>query len=105
MPLVRNIADTTGYERQPGEVLLDFTNTGDVPLYVGIRKGEYMVAAPASAPQVTYILTNEQCVRLQQQGQISSAYREWVASGLLTYETEPDDPNGPPWGPGKPFAT
>lgn len=105
MPMVRNIADAAGYVRQPGEVLLDWTNTGEVPLCIGIRRGEYMIAAPAGAEQVTYILTHEQCVRLQQQGQISSAYRDWVASGLLTFVTEPDDPNGPPWGPGgKPFA-
>lgn len=84
MSQVRNIADGDPYEPQPGEHLLQLANTGDVPLYIGIRRGEFMLAAPVGDPVRTYILTEEQYVRLQQQMQLQAAYKDWVTSGLLT---------------------
>jgi|SRR3954463_16212334 hypothetical protein len=84
MSQVRNIADGDPYEPQPGEHLLQLANTGDVPLYLGIRRGEFMLAAAAGEPVRTYILTEEQYVRLQQQLAMQAAYKEWLASGLLT---------------------
>lgn len=103
MPMVRNIAEGGTYIPQPGERLLQLNNTGETPLYIGIRKGEYMIAASAGAPLVTYVLTEEQWVRLQQQMQLQPAYKSWVASGLLTLveldelpEAEPPPPPPPP---------
>lgn len=95
MGQVRFIAPGEPYEVQPGERLLQLANTGETPLFIGIRNGEYMIAAPASEPGVTappvppttlatYVLTQEQYVRLQQQIQLQPTYRAWIASGLLT---------------------
>ncbi len=84
MGQVRFIAPGDPYTVQPGERLMQLENTGDVPLYVGIRNGEYMIAAAAGDPVVTYVLTQEQYVRLQQQLQLQPTYKSWIASGLLT---------------------
>lgn len=84
MPIVRNIAEGTGYQPAPGERLLQLVNTGEVPLYLGIRNGDYMIAAPSGEPQVTYVLVEEQWVRLQQQLKLQITYKNWIASGLLT---------------------
>jgi hypothetical protein len=81
--MIRNIAEGGTYVPTAGEHLLQLVNAGDVPLYVGIRKGEYMIAPAAGAPQFTYVLTEEQWVRLQQQ-MATATYKSWVASGLLT---------------------
>lgn len=81
------------YTPAPGEHLLQLQNTGDVPLYIGIRNGEYMIAPPAGASSTTtYVLTQEQRVRLQQQIQLQATYREWIASGLLTLAEVADLP-------------
>lgn len=84
MPLVRNMLPTDTYQPKAGEHLLRLANSGDVPLYIGIRNGEYMLAQPPSEPQPVYVLTKEQYVRMQQQFQLQTAYKNWVTSGLLT---------------------
>lgn len=84
MPSVRKLAEGEVYQQQAGERLLQLENTGDVPLYVGIRNGQYMIAAPSDVmPEPTYVLTEEQWVRLQQQLQSQAVYKGWIASGLL----------------------
>lgn len=97
MPLVRTVAEGEEYQPAAGERLLQLQNTGDVPLYLGIRNGEYLVAAvvaaetqalpgkpPKPTADTTYILTTEQYVRLQQQLALQTTYKNWIASGLLT---------------------
>lgn len=84
MPLVKHYAEGETYELQPGEHLLQLQSTAEVPLHVGIRKGEYMIAYPAAEPMVTYVLTDEQAVRLQQQVQTQVTYRNWLKDGILT---------------------
>lgn len=100
MPMVRNIAAGGTYVPAPGEHLLQLQNAGDVPLYIGIRKGEYLMAFAPGAPQVTYVLTEEQWVRMQQQMQLMATYKSWVSSGLLTLteipELAPPPPPPPP---------
>jgi len=97
MPLVRHFAEGESYELQPGEVLLQLGNTADVPLYIGIRKGEFLIAQPADEPQLTYVLTEEQHVRLQQQLKLQVTYKGWLKTGLLTITdvTVPPDPPPP----------
>jgi|SRR3954463_9143626 hypothetical protein len=92
MPLVRNIAEGGTYQPAAGERLLQLPNTGDVPLYIGIRNGEYMISAAVGEPLVTYVLTETQWVRLQQQLQLQATYKKWVASGLLTLVEVPELP-------------
>lgn len=93
MPLVRNFADGETYELLPGERALQLTSTAEVPLYVGIRKGEFMYARPAAEPLVTYVLTEEQYVRLQQQIKSQLTYKNWIRDGLLVLtEVEPPPP-------------
>jgi hypothetical protein len=96
MPLLRNFAEGEAYAPLQGERLLQLQNTGLVPLYLGIRKGEFMIAATAENPQVTYLLTEEQFVRLQQQIAAQAAYKNWIASGLLTLVEVPQLPAAPP---------
>src|SRR3954469_21536790 len=83
MPLVRNIAEDGVYQPAGGERLLQLQNNATVPLYIGIKKGEYMIAATADGPQVTYVLTEEQWVRMQQQLASQITYKNWIANGLL----------------------
>lgn len=97
MAQVRSIAEGP-YQPAADERLLQLANTGEVPLYIGIRNGEYMIAAAAGEPQVVYVLTETQWVRTQQQMQLQPTYKKWVASGLLTL-TELDSvpaPTPPP---------
>lgn len=103
MPLVRNI-DKGPYEPAVGERLLQLRNTAEVPLYLGIRKGEYMIAAAPDGPQVTYILTDEQYVRMQQQLALQTTYKNWIASGILTIVEVDDLPAPPGQGGGNPSA-
>jgi hypothetical protein len=105
MPLVRNIAEGGVYQPAAGERLLQWQNTAQVPLYLGIRKGEYMIAATADGPQVTYVLTEEQYVRLQQQLASQAAYKNWIASGLLTLVEVDELPVPPPPPPPPPAPT
>lgn len=84
MPIVRNIAEGVGYQPAPGERLLQLVNAGETQLYIGIRNGDYMIAAPAGEAQVTYVLVQEQWVRLQQQLKLQITYKNWIAAGLLT---------------------
>lgn len=84
MPMLRSIAAGDTYQPAAGEHLLRLQNTADVPLYIGIRKDEYMIAAIATDPQVTYVLTEEQWVRLQQRLRATPIYQNWIARGILT---------------------
>jgi len=93
MPLVRNYATGEVYELLPGEYALQLASTADVPLYVGIRKGEFLLARPADGP--TYVLTEEQYVRLQQQLKTQVTYKNWVKDGLLVI-TDVTTPEPPP---------
>lgn len=83
MPRVRTVAEGEAYKPAAGEHLLQLQSTAEVPLYVGIKKGEYMIAATDDPPQVTYLLTEEQWVRLQQQVASQLAYKNWIAGGIL----------------------
>lgn len=83
MPLVRNYAEGESFELLPGERALQLTSSADVPLYVGIRKGEFMLARPVAEPPPTYVLTEEQYVRLEQQVRLQVTYKSWLKDGLL----------------------
>src|SRR5262245_20075255 len=96
MPQVRFIA-IGPYLPGPGERLLLLQNSGDrTPLYIGIRNGEYMIAQPMGTSQPTYVLTEEQWVRMQQQLAAQPAYVSWVQSGLLTLVEQASVPEPPP---------
>jgi hypothetical protein len=90
---VRNIPAGEAYEPLPGEQLLQLT-AAEAQLYVGIRKGEYMLAQPE--PAVTYVLTQEQSVRLRQQLKLQPTYQSWVKTGLLTITDVTVPPEPPP---------
>lgn len=103
MPLVRKVPEGEAYQPQAGERLLQLVNTGDTPLSIGIRRGEYMIATAAGdTEQPTYVLTEEQWVRLQQQLQMQATYKNWLATGLLTLREVPEvivpppEPEPPP---------
>jgi hypothetical protein len=102
MPLVRNIAEGGTYQPAAGERLLQLQNNAAVPLYIGIKKGEYMIAATADNPQATYVLTEEQWVRLQQQIASQVTYKNWISSGLLALVEVAELPVPPPPPPAAP---
>jgi len=102
VPHVRHLAaDAPTYEPKPGERVLRLETAAEVPqLFVGIGRGEYLLAAPTGS---TYVLTEEQYVRLQQQLAAQATYQAWQRDGLLTITdaaTVPPDPPPPPDGEG-----
>jgi len=97
MPSIRHLAEgAPTYEPKPGERLLRLETTATVPLLVGIRRGEYLLAEPAGGR--TYVLTEEQHVRLQQQLAAQPTYQAWLRDGLLTITdlTTPTPPDPAP---------
>lgn len=91
MPSVRYIPEGEAYQPAAGEHLLQLQNAGSVPLYIGILKGEYMVATTGTQAGA-FLLDNEQWVRLQQQLKRQATYKSWVSSGLLTLVEVPELP-------------